>query len=75
VTGIPREAKEREGYSSYLLRLWRVEDAARPVWRASLKSVHSGEQMGFASLEDLFHFLRTRTGTVWSADGDRQEPS
>jgi hypothetical protein len=75
VTGIPREAKEREGYSSYLLRLWRVEDAARPMWRASLKSVHSGEQMGFASLEDLFHFLRTRTGTVWSADGDRQEPS
>jgi hypothetical protein len=75
VTDMPDGSKERQDYSSYLLRLWRVGDSERPIWRASLKSVHDGQQVGFASLEDLFHFLRTCTGTVWGADGDRRDPS
>jgi hypothetical protein len=75
VADIPEGAEERRSYSSYLLRLWQVEDAGGSVWRASLKSAHSGEQVGFASLQDLFRFLRTQTGTMASADGDRQEPS
>jgi hypothetical protein len=75
VADIPEGAEERRSYSSYLLRLWQVEDTGGSVWRASLKSAHSGEQVGFASLQDLFRFLRAQTGTMPSADGDRQEPS
>ena len=75
VADMPEGSKERRDCSSYLLRMWRVGDAARPTWRASLKGVHDDQQVGFANLEDLFHFLRTRTGTVWGADGDRRDPS
>jgi hypothetical protein len=71
VTGMPEGAKEQRNHSSYLLRLWRVGDAEGPTWRASLKSVHNGEQVGFASLDDLFHFLRKETGTLLGADRDR----
>jgi len=66
-------SEERRDYLSYLLRLWRAGDGKRPTWRASLKSAHTGEQVSFANLEDLFHFLRIQTGTVPSADGDTQE--
>ena len=72
---MPKDSVEHQDYLSYLLRLWQVEDGERPMWRASLKGVHNRQQVGFASLQDLFRFLRTRTGTIASADGDRQEPS
>ena len=74
VADIPEGSKERRDYLSYLLRLWRAGGGERPIWRASLRSAHTGEQVGFASLEDLFRFLRTQTGEMPSADGDRQEP-
>jgi hypothetical protein len=63
VADIPEGAEERRSYSSYLLRLWQVEDTGGSVWRASLKSAHSGEQVGFASLADLFTFLENETGS------------
>lgn len=44
-------------YRSYLLRLWREEQAGEP-WRASLQSVATGERQGFASLDGLFDFIR-----------------
>jgi len=75
VVDTPEGSKEQRAYSSYLLRLWQVGDSERPMWRASLKSAHSGGQVGFASLDDLFRFLRTQTGTKPGADGDGQEPS
>jgi hypothetical protein len=71
----PEGSKEQRDHSSYLLRLWRVGDSERPIWRASLNSVHSGEQVSFTSLEDLFHFLRKETGMLPGADGDEQDPS
>ena len=44
-------------YFSYLLRLWReVEGTA--VWRASLQDPRTGERVGFASLDDMFKYLR-----------------
>jgi hypothetical protein len=49
-------------YLAYLLRLWRVNDAGKPVWRASLESPHSGEQRVFPSPEAAFDFLRTQMG-------------
>jgi len=56
--------RERQEYLSYLLRLWRAGDEESPMWRASLKSAHTGEQIGFSSLEALFDYLRAKTGVV-----------
>jgi hypothetical protein len=52
----------RQGYLSYLLRLWQISDGERQVWRASLQSPDSEEQQGFASLEDLYAFLDAQAG-------------
>ena len=52
------------GYVSYLVRLWRDDDAApdygqRPApWRWSLQNPHTGQRLGFPSLEALFDYLR-----------------
>ena len=59
-------------YQAYLLRLWQVETADRPVWRASLKEIHSGEQRQFADLEALVTFLREE-GRWGSSDEDTPE--
>ena len=67
---------EQPDYLSYLLRLWRVNDdgtfhredgesehaGGKGVWRASLESVRTGERRSFASLEELFEFLREQVG-------------
>lgn len=44
-------------YRVYLLRLWRGEDPAHALWRASLEDPRTGERIGFESLERLFAFL------------------
>ena len=58
---------------SYLLRLWRENDQSKPVWRASLKEVQSGEQIVFTSLEALFAWLRQQAGVGPDRTGDDQE--
>jgi hypothetical protein len=55
---------EQPGYLAYLLRLWRVNDDGKPVWRASLESPHTGERHGFANLELLFAFLEEKTAEL-----------
>jgi hypothetical protein len=65
---------KRRRYLSYPLRLWRTGDGERSLWRALLKRGHTGEQVGFASPEDLFRFLQTRTGMTPGTDADRHEP-
>jgi hypothetical protein len=62
-------AKGRPDYLSYLLRLWRVSGdgespgmGSRTIWRASLESARIGELETFASLDELFDFLREQTG-------------
>jgi hypothetical protein len=62
---------EVSGYVSYLLRLWREQGSASTGWRASLQDPHSGERVGFASLEDLFGHLRRETAD--EAHGSRPE--
>jgi hypothetical protein len=37
---------------------------SRPIWPASLESSLTGERQSFASLEDLFAFLRRETCAV-----------
>lgn len=54
--------QEQPGYLSYLLRLWRASDDKGPTWRAGLKSSHTGEEVGFGSLDDLFDYLRREAG-------------
>jgi len=55
---------ERSAYYAYLLRLWQVKDAPAGgnngefVWRASLEDPHTGERVGFATLDDLVEYLR-----------------
>ncbi len=49
------DSSERK-YRSYLLRLWCAETPDQ-CWRASLEDPHTGERIGFASLEQLFAFL------------------
>jgi hypothetical protein len=55
-------------YTAYLVRLWQ-ESPHRP-WRASTQSVHTGEKVYFANLDDLFAFLHAQTedgstGKTW----------
>ncbi len=42
---------------SFLLRLWSSSDRGNSVWQASLEDPHTGERVGFASLEHLFAYL------------------
>jgi hypothetical protein len=58
----------QERYVSFLLRMWQEEggsaDGATPgdprLWRASLESPHSHKVRPFASLNELFAFLREK---------------
>ena len=69
----PKGGKEPGDYQSYLLRLWRVSDDEEPAWRASLQSSRSGEQVGFDSLEELFEYLRGKTGVGASVNAGRKK--
>jgi hypothetical protein len=60
-TGADPVKSEKCRYSSYLLRLWPVEEHGNLVWRASLQSSHTGERWGFANLDALLSFLGQRT--------------
>jgi hypothetical protein len=48
-------------YRSYLLRLWQVREQAGLAWRATLEEVRTGQQRGFASLDELIAYLRLTT--------------
>jgi hypothetical protein len=52
--------RELSDYQSYLLRLWRVKEGEEG-WRASLESAQTGERKGFATLDALFDYVRSRT--------------
>ena len=54
--------RDQPDYRSYLLRLWRVSDDERSAWRAVLKTSHTGEEVGFGSLDALFEYLRSQAG-------------
>jgi hypothetical protein len=49
----------------------RLEEPA--VWRASLKCAQTGERQGFASLDELFGFLRRQIGAMSVCGGDRDD--
>lgn len=55
-------SERSSAYQSYLLRVLAVAGADNVVWRASLESAHTGERYNFATLQELFDFLRQQTG-------------
>jgi hypothetical protein len=50
---------EQTRYYAYLLRLWQTssDPPSALVWRASLEDPHTGERIGFATLDHLFAYL------------------
>jgi hypothetical protein len=48
-------------YLSYLLRMWQPGTGQDRAWIASLERPGTRERQGFASLDDLFDFLRRQT--------------
>jgi hypothetical protein len=54
--------RDQPDYLSYLVRLWRVSAGGATTWRASVECPHTGEQVGFAGVQDLFDFLSEQTG-------------
>jgi len=58
-------------YLAYMLRLWQAS-SKEPDWRASLESPHTGERQGFASLDDLFDFVRGQIGAASDASEDER---
>lgn len=61
------------GYTSYLLRLWSVQNAGRVVWRASLESTRTADQHRFATVEQLVTFLHQQTSAAASGSRRRAE--
>jgi hypothetical protein len=54
-------AEELQRYRAYLLRLWWAGHDGQAGWRASLEEPHTGTRHGFATLEQLFSFLKEQT--------------
>lgn len=45
-------------YTSYVLRVWRMQEGQRWVCRAMLERVSTGQRTGFADLPSLIAFLQ-----------------
>ena len=56
-------AKERRQYRAYLLRLWWASHNGEAGWRASLEEPHTGVRHGFATLDQLFTFLKEQANS------------
>lgn len=63
------ETAAARGYIAYLLRLWRESGVGPGHWRASLQDPESGERIGFATLEQLFSYLRQQTADPSKGSG------
>lgn len=50
-------------YRAYLLRLWQgsAEGRGTTIWSASLEDPHTGERIGFATLDHLFAYILQQT--------------
>jgi hypothetical protein len=62
VTDDGERKRDQPDYRSYLVRLWRVSVGGATTWRASVECPHTGEQLGFASVQELFDFMSAQTG-------------
>ena len=49
-------------YHAYMLRFWPEQQPGETAWRFTLLDPHSGQKIGFQSLDALFSHLATLTG-------------
>jgi hypothetical protein len=63
-----------EEYLSFVLRLWH-QGIPGGRWLSSLQNPITGERIGFASIDELFEFIRdkTRQGETLHRDIDSEE--
>ena len=56
-------AQEPTKYCAYLLRLWQgsVDGHGPTGWSASVEDPHTGERIGFATLDHLFAYILEQT--------------
>jgi hypothetical protein len=57
-------------YTSYVLRVWRVQDGLRWTCRAMIEHVSTGQRTGFADLPGLIAFLQTEAEAGHDAKDD-----
>ena len=55
--------QEQAKYRAYLLRLWQgsTDGGGATGWSASVEDPHTGERIGFATLDHLFAYLLQQT--------------
>jgi hypothetical protein len=64
-------SKGQPDYISYLLRVWR-SNGDETAWRASLQNPHTGERIGFASINELCAFLQQQIGVLSSSEDNAE---
>lgn len=57
-------------YQAYLVRIWSVKGNGGVIWRASVTNAHTNASQGFATLDELFAFLRAGAGHTVEATAD-----
>jgi len=66
---------ETASYYSYLIRLWRLDNAGTPVWRAALQEPGSDAQILFESPAALWAYLEAQIGlSAGEATPERDPP-
>ena len=58
-------------YIAYMLRMWRVTDHSKEIWRASLESPGAGIRYNFSTIDDLIEFLKNELDQKESKKEDK----
>jgi hypothetical protein len=53
--------------------MWQTDDEREHTWRASLECPASRERRGFATLDELFHFLQDQATAPPEQPGDDEQ--
>jgi hypothetical protein len=59
-------------YTSYLLRVWRVQERDGMACRVLLEAIATGQRWGFDNMSDLLAFLEAQTPEGEEADVKRK---
>jgi hypothetical protein len=56
---------------AFIVRIWwepgLTQPNGRPLWRGQVQHAASGQTLAFQSLDDLMHFIQSRTGDLENA--------
>jgi hypothetical protein len=55
--------------------MWQEHDAGSICWRVSLECSQTRQRFFYASIEDLFAFLKQQTAEGWAQDQVEEETS